>query len=70
MDICGIPVVLTISRYLSHQVKERMQQRLEDHDPTKPPMNQIVRIKRDSSQLNEWIVASSEQEKWSHVHDC
>lgn len=36
---------------------------LEDDDATEPAVKQIVRIKRDTKQGDQWVVAASQQEE-------
>jgi hypothetical protein len=42
---------------------------LENHDTSKPAVNQVHGVEGDTGQLDDGVVATSEEEEGNHVHD-
>ena len=46
-----------------------MQKRFQNDDPAKPAVHEVECVKGDARQLEEWVVAPSQQEQRYHVHN-
>ena len=46
-----------------------VRKRLKDHDTSKPAVNQVHGVEGDTSQLDDGVVATSQEEERQHVHD-
>lgn len=42
---------------------------LEDDDPSKPAVDQVHGVKRNSGEVNDGVVATSQEEQGDHVDD-
>jgi len=42
---------------------------LEDDNPSKPAVDEVHGVERDTRQLDDWVVATSEEEQGDHVDD-
>ena len=58
---------LTCMHFVGHPCG-RMSNGFQNHNPADPSVDEVEGIKRNSAELDQWVVTPSQDEQWKHVH--